>query len=76
MLRLGGVAIASVLLLVACESSNEGYQPAQPINYSHAVHAGDLQVQCQYCHYAAERGRFAGIPPWHEEDPADLAEID
>ena len=62
MLRLGSVAIA-LALLVACETTNEGYQPAQPINYSHAVHAGDLQIQCQYCHYAAERGRFAGIPP-------------
>lgn len=58
------VAGAALLLaVVACETTNEGYQPSQPIIYSHAVHAGDLQIQCQYCHYAAARGPLAGIPP-------------
>ena len=54
---------ALVLALAACEPTNQGYQPRQPIVYSHAVHAGELQIPCQYCHYGAERGRFAGIPP-------------
>ena len=52
-----------MLAAFACEPTNQGYQPAQPIIYSHAVHAGDLAIACQYCHFAAERGRFAGIPP-------------
>lgn len=37
--------------------------PNQPVVYSHAVHAGALKIPCQYCHYGAERGRNAGIPP-------------
>lgn len=40
----------------------QGYEPAQPIAFSHRLHAGDLQVQCQYCHSGAERSRHAGIP--------------
>ena len=41
----------------------EGYAPKQPINYSHKVHAGINQIQCKYCHFAASKGRHAGIPP-------------
>ena len=58
---LGGAALA--LSLVACEPTNQGYAPPQPVNYSHAVHAGGLRIPCLYCHYGAERGRHAGIPP-------------
>ena len=49
--------------LLACEPTNQGYAPAQPIVYSHAVHAGELQIPCQFCHFGAERGRYAGVPP-------------
>jgi mono/diheme cytochrome c family protein len=41
---------------------SQGYTPAQPIAYSHKLHAGDLQIQCVYCHSGAERGKVAGIP--------------
>ena len=57
------VAVALALALAACEPTNQGYAPEQPVKYSHAVHAGGLRIPCQYCHYAAERGRHAGIPP-------------
>lgn len=42
---------------------NEGYMPAQPIAFSHKIHAGDNKINCQYCHFGAEQGRHAGIPP-------------
>jgi len=54
---------AAVLVLGACEPTNRGYSPRQPAVYSHAVHAGALRIPCLYCHYGAERGRYAGIPP-------------
>lgn len=54
--------LVPALGLAACEPSNQGYAPAQPIKYSHAVHAGAMQIPCQYCHTGAERGRYAGIP--------------
>ena len=34
---------------------HQGYLPEQPINYSHQLHAGKLQIQCIYCHSGAER---------------------
>jgi hypothetical protein len=43
--------------------NQQGYEPTQPIAFSHRLHAGDLQISCQYCHSAAETGRHAGIPP-------------
>ncbi len=39
------------------------YQPDQPIYFSHAVHAGQNQIDCEYCHFSAEEGMHAGIPP-------------
>ncbi len=41
---------------------DEGYAPAQPIAFSHRLHAGDLQMQCLYCHTGADKSRHAGIP--------------
>lgn len=38
------------------------YQPKQPIDYSHKLHAGELEIECQYCHTYARRSRSAGIP--------------
>ena len=40
----------------------QGYAPAQPIAFSHKLHAGDNQVPCLYCHYGARSSRHAGIP--------------
>src|SRR5262245_40973969 len=34
----------------------------QPIAFSHRLHAGDLQVQCVYCHSGARRSAVAGVP--------------
>ena len=39
-----------------------GYSPRQPIDYSHRLHAGELQIDCQFCHTAADKSRHAGIP--------------
>ncbi|MFM2387729.1 MAG: hypothetical protein RL660_2486 [Bacteroidota bacterium] len=41
------------------------YQPAQPIYYSHKVHAGINQINCQYCHSAAEKGKHSMIPSFN-----------
>jgi hypothetical protein len=41
---------------------HQGYRPEQPIAFSHRVHAGDLTIDCLYCHPGAERSRTAGVP--------------
>jgi len=40
----------------------QGYQPVQPIKYSHQLHAGTLKIACQYCHGSAWKSKNAGIP--------------
>lgn len=41
---------------------NEGYQPIQPIAFSHAVHAGDNKIDCEYCHSSAKHSKTSGVP--------------
>ena len=40
-----------------------GYRPRQPVPYSHKLHAGDLGIDCRYCHYSVEKSAVANIPP-------------
>jgi len=40
----------------------QGYQPVQPIYFSHKVHSGDNQISCLYCHGSAQDSKHSGIP--------------
>ena len=42
-----------------------GWPVAQPVPFSHQHHAGDLGIDCRYCHADVERGRYAGLPASH-----------
>lgn len=41
---------------------HQGYQPVQPIKYSHQLHAGAMKIDCQYCHSGAYKSKHANIP--------------
>jgi cytochrome c551/c552 len=41
---------------------NTGYQPVQPIKFSHQLHAGVNKINCQYCHTGAFKSKNASIP--------------
>ena len=63
-----GLVFSSVVLVGRLRSyplagNQQGYEPEQPIAFSHRLHAGDLQISCLFCHYGAESSRHAGIPP-------------
>ncbi len=45
------------------EYTDVGYRPKQPMEYSHKVHAGDLKLDCRFCHTTVEHSAFASIPP-------------
>lgn len=45
------------------QTTDVGYQPAQPVPYSHRLHAGQLGIDCRYCHTTVETAAFAAIPP-------------
>jgi len=55
----GAIVSESVVRL---PGDNRGYEPVQPIAFSHRVHAGELQMDCLHCHDGAATGRHAGIP--------------
>jgi len=63
------VALVSVLLTVLGvgwftqpDRFVRGYEPAQPIPFSHQLHPGSLRIPCTYCHAGVLKSRQAGIP--------------
>jgi Cytochrome c7 and related cytochrome c/Class III cytochrome C family len=62
-----GLVISSVILARRVmehpfPGDQQGYEPEQPIAFSHRQHAGELQISCVYCHSGAESSPHAGIP--------------
>ena len=45
------------------ETWRVGYSPEQPVPFSHALHAGQLGMDCRYCHTTVENAAMAAIPP-------------
>ena len=62
-LVLGGAGTFGVYYWASPYNTDVGYKPDQPIAYSHKLHAGDMQMDCRYCHAYVERGPHAGVPP-------------
>jgi menaquinone reductase, multiheme cytochrome c subunit len=61
LLVLGGVGLAGYLTLPT--TVEVGYTPVQPVPYSHKLHAGNLGMDCTYCHTTVTKAAFAAIPP-------------
>jgi mono/diheme cytochrome c family protein len=62
-----GVVFALVLLYEGVQSVmavglTQGYQPTQPIAFSHKLHAGEHQINCAYCHTSVYKSKSANIP--------------
>lgn len=55
--------VALIAYGVTPEALRIGYQPEQPVPYSHALHVGELGMDCRYCHNTVERTGEAAIPP-------------
>ena len=64
---LGAGGLVYVVCLVwwgfSPKTTEIGFQPVQPIGYSHALHAGKLGLDCRYCHNTVDRAAHAAIPP-------------
>ncbi|MBT61672.1 MAG: cytochrome C [Puniceicoccaceae bacterium] len=39
-----------------------GYAPIQPVAFSHALHAGQLDIDCRYCHTFVDRSEHSNVP--------------
>ncbi len=62
-----GTVFALVLLYAGVQSVmavglTQGYQPTQPIAFSHKLHAGENQINCAYCHTSVYKAKSANIP--------------
>lgn len=58
-----GVAVIGLIwYYFSPEYTDVGYQPEQPVPYSHEVHVGKLGLDCQYCHTNVDKASFANIP--------------
>jgi hypothetical protein len=63
MVLCGAVLTPLVLGLGAVpETLAVGYAPVQPVPFSHALHAGTLQMDCRYCHSTVMTSNYAAIP--------------
>ncbi|MCP4686125.1 MAG: cytochrome C [bacterium] len=56
-------AVGFVWYYFSPEYTDVGYRPKQPVAYSHKVHAGDLGIDCRYCHTGVETQAQANVPP-------------
>ena len=65
LLLLGGPLYVIVLLYYGGnpKTTDVGYMPTQPVPYSHALHVGQLGMDCRYCHNTVEETGVAAIPP-------------
>jgi len=67
LLPAGGITVLATVMTVGWLTQPDryarGYQPRQPVAYSHKLHAGTLRIQCLYCHGGAAKSRHAGVPP-------------
>jgi hypothetical protein len=61
----GGATYAPLVVFLggSPQTTDVGYAPTQPVEYSHALHAGKLGIDCRYCHTSVENAAFAAIPP-------------
>jgi len=62
-----GTVFALVLLYEGVQSVMavglmQGYQPTQPIAFSHKLHSGEHQINCAYCHTSVYKAKSANIP--------------
>jgi hypothetical protein len=57
-----GIATAAVDYYMTPKYTRVGYTPVQPVPFSHALHAGQLGIDCRYCHSNVERSGHANIP--------------
>jgi len=59
LLLVGGYMMYGYFMQVGID---QGYQPVQPIHFSHKIHAGDNQIECKFCHSSARVSKTSGIP--------------
>ena len=58
----GGAVSLAVPYYFTPKYTRVGYQPQQPVNFSHQIHAGELGMDCRYCHSFVEVAAHSNVP--------------
>lgn len=61
-LCVGTAVTAGVWYYFTPKYTRVGYQPIQPVAFSHAIHADQLGLDCRYCHNAVENSWYSNVP--------------
>lgn len=59
---LAGIATAGANYYMTPKYTRVGYAPVQPVPYSHALHVGQLGLDCRYCHSNVDKSGYANLP--------------
>lgn len=62
LLVLGGAVSGGMWYYFTPKYTRVGYQPIQPVPFSHKIHAGQLGMDCRYCHSFVETAAHSNIP--------------
>lgn len=59
---LGGASTAGFWYYFTNKYTNVGYQPTQPIPFSHDIHVQQVGMDCRYCHSFVDVAAHSNIP--------------
>ena len=62
LLLIGGVATAGLNNYFTPKYTRVGYQPTQPVPFSHSIHVNQLGLDCRYCHDGVEKSWYSNVP--------------
>ena len=62
-LAIGGYLATCLFAAIHPSIVNVGHKPKQPVPFSHKLHAGQLKLDCRYCHNTVEKTGHAAVPP-------------
>ena len=61
-LSLGAIVFAAAVYYLTPKYSRVGYSPVQPVAFDHFLHAGQVGIDCRYCHQAVETSASSSLP--------------
>ena len=62
LLLIGGVVTAGLNYYFTPKYTRVGFQPTQPVPFSHSIHVKQLGLDCRYCHYGVEKSWYSNVP--------------
>ena len=62
LLLIGGVVTAGLTYYFTPKYTRVGFQPTQPVPFSHSIHVKQLGLDCRYCHDGVEKSWYSNVP--------------